>query len=122
MGFLDSVGSFLSDWGKPLATAALVGTSIYQANRAQKARERQQKAYQQALDQNYQNELAAYEAPAPAPFVIPALSHAAAVKAAKQYKDYYGKALDLYSPYVQSGLRMLPKQEEIGRASCRERV
>lgn len=113
MGIFDSIGGFLSDHGGQIASAALIGTGIYTTLRAQKARERQARAYQDAQNAQFESESAAFEAPMAGPMVIPALSAQAAKKASALYKDYYARSMSMLQPYVDVGTRQLPKQEAL---------
>lgn len=113
MSILGDIGGFLSDNAKWLLPTAAIGAGVYTTLRAQKARERQAKAYQDAQNRQFESEMAAFEAPMAAPMVVPALSAKAAKKASALYKDYYQRSLDVLNPYVQTGLRQLPKQEAL---------
>lgn len=113
-GWGSTISNFFKDYGKPLATAALVGTSIYQTNRAQKARERQAKAYQDAQNAEYEARKAAYGAGGGGGGGGGGgMSKKTAAKMSELYKEYYGKATGSLQPYIDSAQRVFPKQEEL---------
>ena len=104
----DSVGGFVKDYGKPLAALAIGGGAAYGTYRQQKAREQQMKAYNDAKDQEYQDQLDAYNARGSGGG---GGGGGRKRKASALYNEYYKQSLDMLAPYVDSAKRLLPKKE-----------
>lgn len=118
MGFdFGGIGDFLGsavDWVdknyKPILRAAGIGAAAYGTHRQNEARKKQNQAYNDAMEQDYQDRLAAYNARGSGGG---GSGGGGQGRASKLYQEYYNRSLEMLKPYVDAGHRLLPHQEEL---------